>query len=212
MSLPPELWDQAAKLSTATLHEAAGRIGALPSTLRPTSSGLKVCGPALPVRSPAGDNLWLHRALYEARPGEVLVVDCGGGEEFGYWGEVMAVAAQARGIAGLIIAGGVRDSGRMVELGFPVFSARVCIQGTGKNPAGDGAVGEPVRLGSTTIRRGDLVLGDEDGVCVIPIDEAATAIACSIERDAAEQDIFRRLKAGESTIDIYHLPGGGDGR
>src|ERR1700716_3302111 len=103
--------------------------------LKPLAPGMRLCGRALPVSSPPGDNLWLHHAIYAAQRGEVLIVDVGtGGTEYGYWGEVMAIASQMRGIAGLIITGGVRDSLRMFELQFPVFSAAVCIRGTGKNP------------------------------------------------------------------------------
>ncbi|HEY9400826.1 MAG TPA: 4-carboxy-4-hydroxy-2-oxoadipate aldolase/oxaloacetate decarboxylase [Luteimonas sp.] len=205
-AIPSGPWTRAAALSTATLHEAAGRIGALPAAIKPLAIGQVVCGPALPVSSPPGDNLWLHRAIYEARPGEVLVVDPGEGLEFGYWGEVMAVAAQQRGIAGLVINGGVRDSQRMVELGFPVFAATVCIRGTVKDSNGAGSVGEPIRLAGTVIHRGDLVLGDDDGVVVVPAALVAEAVAESERRDQAEQVIFRRLRQAESTIEIYQLP------
>lgn len=201
---------RAQALSSATMHEAAGRIGALPSSLKPLAVTQKVCGPALPVKSPGGDNLWLHRAVYEAEPGEVLVIDVSGGVEFGYWGEVLAIASQVRGIAGLVITGGVRDSQRMVEIGFPVFSAAVCIQGTGKDPNGAGSVGAPVTIGSVTINRGDLILGDADGLVVIPADKAAWAVEQSEGRDADEVDYFARLRAGETTLAIYNLPGGED--
>src|SRR5262245_39235634 len=103
--------DDAAGLSSASLHEASGKQGALPATLKPLSATMWVCGRALPVRCPKGDNLWIHRALAASAAGDVLVVDCGiDGLDFGYWGEVMATAAMARGLAGLVITGGVRDS------------------------------------------------------------------------------------------------------
>lgn len=192
-------------LSSATVHEAAGRTGALPMGIKPLAPHVKVAGPAFPVVSPPGDNLWLHRAIYAASPGDVLIVDVGDGPEFGYWGEVMAVAAQARDLAGLIISGGVRDSQRMVEIGFPVCSAAVAIQGTGKDPDGLGSLGSPVVLGGVTIRHGDFVLGDADGVIVIERERAETVVAESEARDEKEQAIFARLRAGESSIDIYDL-------
>lgn len=204
------LWARAAELSTATLHEAAGRIGALSAAIKPLASTQTICGPALPVRSPPGDNLWLHRAIYEAQPGEVLVVDPGTGLEFGYWGEVMTIAAQQRGIAGLVINGGVRDSQRMVDLGFPVFAATICIRGTAKDPNGAGSVGETIRIANTEIHRGDLVLGDSDGVVIVPAALVEAAVTESERRDQAEQVIFRRLQQGESTIAIYRLPSGED--
>lgn len=204
--LDDALLGRAAALSSATFHEASGKRGALPAAIKPLAPHLTLCGRAFPVLSPPGDNLWLHRAIYAAERGDVLVVDVSGGVEFGYWGEVMALAAQVRGIAGLVISGGVRDSQRMVEMGFPVFAAAVAIQGTGKDPDGAGRLGEPITLGGVTIHRGDLLFGDADGVFVLPAADAAAAVSSSEQRDAEEQDIFDRLRAGESTIDIYKLP------
>lgn len=197
---------RAAKLSSAALHEAAGKTGALPSVLKPCSSQVRVAGRAFPVRSPPGDNLWLHRAIYAAGTGDVLVADVGNSSEFGYWGEVMALAAQTRGIAGLVITGGVRDSVRMLEMGFPVFCACICIQGTGKDPHGDGRLGEPVTIGGVMIRTGDLVFGDADGVVVLPRERVERVVTAAEDRETAEQRIFAELRAGRSTIEIYNLP------
>ena len=122
------------KVGSATLHEASGRHGALPAAIKPVREGMYLQAPAFPVMTPPGDNLWLHRAVYRAQPGEVLVVDDGGGFEFGYWGEVLSTAAIARGIVGLVIAGGVRDSARLREMSFPVFSGSISVRGTVKDP------------------------------------------------------------------------------
>jgi 4-hydroxy-4-methyl-2-oxoglutarate aldolase len=206
MSLSDDLIARAAASSSATLHEAGKRVGALPAGIRPLSPEVRVCGRAFPVKSPPGDNLWLHHAIYAAAPGDVLVVDPGAGLEFGYWGEVMAVAAQTRGIVGLVINGGVRDGLRMLELGFSVFTAGPAIRGTGKDVEGNGSLGEPVTLGDVTIHKGDLVFGDFDGVVVLPQDRAAAIVDAGAQRDAEEQDIFRRLRAGVTTMDVYHLP------
>lgn len=195
----------AAGLSSASLHEAARRAGALPAILKPTHPAMRLCGRALPVRCPAGDNLWIHRALAEAQPGEVLVVETGAGAEFGYWGEIMATAAIARGLAGLVITGGVRDSLRLVELGLPTFSAGVCIRGTVKDPNGAGAVGEPVRIGEVVVRRGDLVFGDADGVVVLDPETAAAAVPAAAQRDADEVAILDQVRAGALTLDVYKL-------
>lgn len=210
VTVSPEVVRQAAELPTATLHEAAGKIGALPAAIKPVRPGMRLAGPALPVLSPPGDNLWLHRAIYAAEPGQVLVVAFGEGSdplEFGHWGEVMAVAAQQRGIAGLVIAGGVRDGDQLAARGFPTFAPSVCIRGTGKDPEGRGAVGEPVRIGDVLVHRGDLVVGDADGVVVLPADQAGADVRAAMERETAEQEIFARIAAGESTLDIYRLPG-----
>ncbi|WP_313802163.1 4-hydroxy-4-methyl-2-oxoglutarate aldolase [Sphingobium sp.] len=191
--------------STATLHEAVGRRGALPSAIKPIDSGMRVVGPALPVRCPPGDNLWIHRALAEAAPGDVLVVACGPGDEFGYWGEIMATAAVARGVAGLVITGGVRDSLALIDLGLPTFAGRICIQGTGKDPAGNGAVGEPVRVGAAHIRKGDLIVGDADGVLVLTPEEAEWVIPAGRDRDSREASILEQVRAGALTLDVYNL-------
>jgi 4-hydroxy-4-methyl-2-oxoglutarate aldolase len=156
----------------------------LPASIKPLAPHATVAGLALPVRSPSGDNLWLHRAIYAAVPGDVLVVDVGDGIDFGHWSEVMTVAAQLREITGLVITGGVRDGQRMMKMGLPVFSGAVCIRGTGKNPRGNGRVGEPIDFGDVPIRRGDYVLGDADGVVVIAAKRVAKVVDESERRDA----------------------------
>jgi len=196
-----------AGLSSATLHEAAGRIGALPAAIKPIRPGMRVVGPAFPVSGVIGDNLWLHRAIAEACSGDVIVAAVAGADapDYGYWGEVMAVAAQARGIAGLVIDGGVRDVVQLEDRSFPVFARCLCIRGTGKDPAAPSTLGQPVRLGEVTVRAGDLVLGDDDGVVVIPQLQAATAVAAGVRRDTEEQRIFQRLLAGETSLAVYGL-------
>lgn len=191
--------------STASLHEAAGRIGALPSGIKPLASTMRFAGPALPVRCPPGDNLWIHKALAIAQPGDVLVVDCGPGYEFGYWGEIMATAALVRGLAGLVITGGVRDSLELICLGLPTFSGRICIQGTGKDRKGDGAVGDSVRIGSVNIRKGDLIVGDADGVLALTPEVAQWAVPAARDRDNKEKGIIEQIKAGALTLDVYNL-------
>ncbi|MCL2482733.1 MAG: dimethylmenaquinone methyltransferase [Propionibacteriaceae bacterium] len=193
-------------ITSATAHEAAGRIGALPSAIKPLSPAMRLTAPAFPVSMPAGDNLWIHRAVYAAEPGDVLVVAANDGFEYGYWGEILTVAAQARGLAGLVIAGGVRDSERLIEIGWPVFSERVCIRGTVKDPDGIGSLGQPITVGDVTINRRDLVIGDCDGLVVIPAARVEEVNQHSIERETAEAGYMDRLRAGESTLSIYHLP------
>jgi 4-hydroxy-4-methyl-2-oxoglutarate aldolase len=192
--------------SASTLHEAGGKVGALPAVIKPFAAEVTVCGRAFPVKSPSGDNLWLHHAIYAAAAGDVLVVDVGADTEFGYWGEVMAVAAQARAIAGLVINGGVRDAQRLLAMRFPVFCSGACIRGTGKNIHGQGSLGQDINIGNVTVRRGDLVLGDRDGVVVLPAATAAQIVDVGERRDAEEDEIFRRLRHGGTTLEIYHLP------
>src|SRR5687767_7181783 len=139
-----ELMAAGETLSAASLHEAAGRIGAMPAAIKPFAPHVRVAGTAFPVRAPAGDNLFLHHAIYAAQPGDVLVVDVGPRAEFGHWGDIMAAAAQQRGIAGLVITGGVRDSRQLLAMEFPTFAGVVAIRGTAKDPHGAGQIGGPI--------------------------------------------------------------------
>lgn len=193
----------AARLPSSTLHEAAGKIGALPSAIKPVAPSFRISGPAVTVHSPPGDNLWLHRALYVAKPGDVLVVYVSGKYEHGYWGEIMSTAARKQGLGGLVIDGCVRDSELLPTVGFPVFSRGLCIRGTGKDFGARGWINAPVLIGDVTVSAGDLIVGDSDGVVAIPRVNAAAAVDAGRRREAEEQQIIQRIEAGESTLDIY---------
>lgn len=197
------LIERARKLSAATLHEAAGRIGALPSAIKPLNPAMRLCGPALPVQSPGGDNLWLHRALYVAKPGDILVVHVSGAHEHGYWGEVMATAAQARHLGGLVIDGCVRDGHLLLEMDFPVFARGLCIRGTGKDFAASGTIGLPVAFGDVEVHAGDLIFGDHDGVVCLPAESTEGFIEASVARETHETQAMQRLRAGDSTLRIF---------
>jgi 4-hydroxy-4-methyl-2-oxoglutarate aldolase len=188
---------------SATLHEAGGKIGALPAAIKAAAPSFTICGPAFPVKTPPGDNLWLHVALAEAPAGSVLVADVGGGYEYGYFGEVMAVAAKAANLGGLVIDGCVRDGGVLERVGFPIFARGFAIRGTGKDFGGRGTVNQPIRVGEVTVNPGDLVVGDADGVVVIPKDKVEAVLAASKEREAKEATVMGRLRNGEKTLDIY---------
>lgn len=135
---------EAARLGTATLHEASGQKGALPFGIKPLSPTMRVAGPAFTVATPPGNNLWIHRALAAATPGDVLVVATSGHHEAGYWGDIMTVAALARGIAGLVIDGCVRDSEAIARLEFPVFARGLSIRGTKKDAGAPGYLQSPI--------------------------------------------------------------------
>ena len=191
------------KLDSATLHEAAGRIGALPSGIKPITRGMHLEGPAFTVRSPPANNLWFHKAIAVANAGDVLVVEVGGHYEAGYWGEVMTVAAQARGIVGLVIDGCVRDVEQITALEFPVCARGLCIRGTGKDTTPPGALNEPIEIGDVTISPGDLIVGDSDGVVAIPSARVEEVLEKSRERLDKEAVVMERLRRGETTLDIY---------
>jgi 4-hydroxy-4-methyl-2-oxoglutarate aldolase len=199
----PGLVERARGLGAATLHEAGGRIGVMPPAIKPVAAGLRVCGTAVPVHSPGGDNLWLHRALYVAAPGDVLVVHVSDAHEFGYWGEIMSCAAQARGLAGLVIDGCVRDGAVLAGFGLPVFARGLCIRGTGKDFGARGWINHPTLFGDLVVHPGDLVVGDADGVVVVPRGRAAEVIEAAHQREAKEAAILDRLRGGERTLELY---------
>ena len=193
----------AASISASTFHEAAGKIGALPAAIKPLDPAMRVCGPAFTVTGAPGDNLWLHYALAEAKPGDVLVANVGGHYDAGYWGEVMTVSAQARGIAGLVINGCVRDGQEMIGLGFAAFARGTCMRGTEKDPNFKGALAQPLPMGDVLVQPGDLVIGDGDGVVVIPREQVADAIDASNAREAREAEMMEVLRTGKTTVEIY---------
>ena len=193
------------EFDAATVHEAYSRRGSLPSEIKPIASTFRVCGPAFTVDCPPGDNLWIHRAVYAARSGEVLVVQTRGEKEAGYWGEILSEAAVARQLGGLVTDGGVRDVARLAEIGFPVFAANVCLRGTAKDPTADGRLGEPIVVGTTLVRPGDLVVGDHDGVVVVAAEAVGAVADAAQQRVRKEQDVIARLRNGETTLAIYEL-------
>jgi 4-hydroxy-4-methyl-2-oxoglutarate aldolase len=200
IDLTAELRDELLTLGSATLYEASGAECFLPATLRPAWPGAQIVGTALPVLTAAGDNLPLHLALELAAPGEVLVVDAGAAPH-GYWGEVLTEAAQARGILGLIIDGGVRDTAQLEALDFPVFSSHIALRGTTKTDAG--TIGKPIQLGVTTVARGDVVVADNDGAVVFTQSDFERILESSRARLRKETEFIERLRAGESTMDLY---------
>jgi 4-hydroxy-4-methyl-2-oxoglutarate aldolase len=188
------------RLGSATLYEASGLDCFLDAAFRPAWEGAQIVGRAVPVSAQIGDNLALHHGLVEAGAGDVLVVD-GGGAPFGYWGEVMTVAAQACGIRGLIIDGGVRDTAQLARLGFPAFSTSISIRGTIKQ--WPGTVGLPITLRGRVVRRGDVVVADRDGVAIFPASEYGRVLDASRLRAEKEDAYMARLRAGETTLDAY---------
>lgn len=195
--------EAARPFGTATLHEAGGKIGALPPQIKPMAPSFKVCGPAFTVEGPAGDNLRLHRALAAARPGDVIVATVGGVYEYGYWGEIMSTAGKALRLGGLVIDGCVRDGAVLEAVGFPVFARGLCIRGTGKDFEARAFLGHPLLIGDVTVHPGDLVCGDVDGVCVVPRTRAAEVIQKSLDREAKEGKVMEQLRGGATTLDLY---------
>lgn len=192
---------RAARFPSATIHEAMGRKGALPAIIKPVSSSWKICGPAFPLVAKPFNNINIHRAIYLARPGDILVVDCGGGYEAGYFGEIMAHACKVRGLGGLVIDACVRDADLLEEIGFPVFARGLAIQGTTKDEGG--SLGQAVTIGAARVMPGDIINGDRDGVVVIPQGEATAALDASQSREDKEAKTIASIKQGKSTIELY---------
>ncbi|HET6504470.1 MAG TPA: 4-carboxy-4-hydroxy-2-oxoadipate aldolase/oxaloacetate decarboxylase [Amycolatopsis sp.] len=195
--------DKLAEFGVATVHEAMGRTGYLGPGLRPTHLGSRIGGTAVTAVCWPGDNLMIHAAVEQCRPGDVLVVTTTSPGTDGAFGELLATSLRARGVRGLVTSGGVRDVAELHEMGFPVWSAAVSAQGTVKATAG--AVNVPVTVGGQLIRPGDAVLADDDGVVVVPRQDVDSALAGSqarLDQEAAARDAFRK---GELGLDRYGL-------
>ncbi|MFC4626336.1 4-carboxy-4-hydroxy-2-oxoadipate aldolase/oxaloacetate decarboxylase [Daeguia caeni] len=190
-------------VTAATAHEAMGRKGALDSAIKPIRHGMRVLGPAFTCACPPGDNLTLHAALKLARPGDVIVCAAAGFTEQGLFGDVMASAAKGKGIAGLVVDGGVRDSSEISRLGFPVFSRSISIKGAVKETLGQ--LNQPVVVGGELVSPGDLIIGDDDGVVVIPRALIAETAETSAERERKEERFRAALLQGNTTWDMLNL-------
>lgn len=196
-----EILEALSEQDVATVHEAMGQIGALTHDIRPIRNGMKMCGRALTVKCHSGDNIMLIKAISMAKPGDVVIADMGRIIDNGPFGEVLAVDAVTHGVKGLVVNCSVRDTAALAKMGFPVFSAGVSVFGTSK--ASKGTVNQPIVVGNILVNPGDIVLGDDDGVVIIPFDMAEKALDASKARTAKEAKVMERLRNGECLFDIY---------
>jgi 4-hydroxy-4-methyl-2-oxoglutarate aldolase len=194
---------QLGKYSSATIHEAQGRLGALDSAIKPIDRDMSVCGPAFTVVCAPRDNIMLQVAISYAQPGDVIVVSAGEYTEAGSFGDVLANACLARGIAGLVTDTGVRDTAEIRRLGLPVFSRSISIKGTVKETLAP--INEPVTVGGQVIRPGDVIRGDADGVVVIRKEDLEFAIESSQAREEAEAGYIEQYKQGRTPIEVSNL-------
>jgi len=188
---------------TATVHEAVGRVGFAGVELRPIQQDVRIAGSAVTVLSHPGDNIMIHAAVEVCQDGDVLVVVNTAPSTHGMFGELLATSLQTRGVRGLIIDAGVRDTSELRAMGFPVWSRHVSCQGTVKGTAG--SVNVPVVLGGLLVNPGDVVCADDDGVVVVPRADAEWALARSEARIAKEEQTRAKLAAGELGVDFYGL-------
>ena len=193
---------RAIALGTSTLYEASGLACAADPAIRPVWSGAAIAGPIYPVQCSPGDNLAIHLALERAPRDSVLVV-CTGNFIAGYWGEVLTVAAEAAGIRGLIIDGGVRDVAALSRHCFPVFARGISVCGTIKSSAP--SIGQPIRFTGVPAQAGDWVVADEDGVVILPASALEKTLTAGEARAAKEATMMEQLARGATTVDLIGL-------
>jgi 4-hydroxy-4-methyl-2-oxoglutarate aldolase len=195
--------DRLAEYGVATVHEAIGRRGYLGPSIRPIQTGTRVAGTALTVVCWPGDNLMLHAAVEQAKTGDIIVVTTASPSSDGLFGELIATSLQAHGVRGIVMGAGLRDTQELREMRFPAWTANVSAHGTVKETPG--AVNVPVVIGGQTIRPGDAVVADDDGVCVVPRVDVSSAVTASQARLVKEEATRKQLADGTLGLDLYGL-------
>jgi len=192
-----------ALLGAATIFEAQGQFGSIDAAVAAVDPSMRLVGPALTVGCGPSDNLMLHAVLEHAQPGDVIVADARGYLGAGAWGDVLTVAAQKMGVAGLILDGAIRDATDIIALGFPVFARGLSIRGTTKTYRG--TIGEPVQIGGVRVHTGDIVVGDRDGLVVIPAEQLSRSLELAEARAVKEEQFRQAIAAGATTVELLGL-------